>query len=75
VYLFQTTLLTFFVLTRYGHAVGTDLCPLRPTIPQEGMSNRTITIATGKLLGGGSAVNGLVWVSLNTLFNKISILC
>jgi choline dehydrogenase-like flavoprotein len=25
------------------------------------MNDRTITIATGKLLGGGSAVNGLVW--------------
>lgn len=34
------------------------------------MNNRTITIATGRLLGGGSAVNGLVWVSL---FNKMTV--
>nr|BBP86354.1 FAD dependent glucose dehydrogenase [synthetic construct] len=45
----------------YGQAVGTDLCPLVPTTPQEHMGNRSLTIATGKLLGGGSAVNGLVW--------------
>ncbi|CAO3608184.1 unnamed protein product [Mucor hiemalis] len=45
----------------YGQAVGTDLCPLLPTVPQPSMNNRTITIATGRLLGGGSAVNGLVW--------------
>lgn len=51
-----------FLLIRYGQAVGTDIAPLRPTIPQEGMNNRSLTIATGKLLGGGSAVNGLVWV-------------
>ncbi|KAG2201718.1 hypothetical protein INT46_003110 [Mucor plumbeus] len=45
----------------YGQAVGTDLCPLVPTTPQEGMGNRILSIATGRLLGGGSAVNGLVW--------------
>ncbi|OBZ80327.1 hypothetical protein A0J61_11624, partial [Choanephora cucurbitarum] len=45
----------------YGQAVGSELCPLLPTVPQEGMKNRSLTIATGRLLGGGSAVNGLVW--------------
>ncbi|KAI8072215.1 uncharacterized protein B0P05DRAFT_588900 [Gilbertella persicaria] len=45
----------------YGQAVGSELCPLLPTVPQEKMNNRTITLATGRLLGGGSAINGLVW--------------
>ncbi|KAI8347642.1 alcohol oxidase [Blakeslea trispora] len=45
----------------YGQAVGSELCPLLPTVPQEGMNNRSLTIATGRLLGGGSAINGLVW--------------
>ncbi|OAD02531.1 GMC oxidoreductase, partial [Mucor lusitanicus CBS 277.49] len=45
----------------YGQAVGTELAPLVPTTPQENMGNRSLSIATGRLLGGGSAVNGLVW--------------
>jgi choline dehydrogenase-like flavoprotein len=53
---------------RYGQAVGTDLCPLVPTAPQENMGNRSLSIATGKLLGGGSAVNGLVWVRPSKTF-------
>lgn len=51
---------------RYGQAVGSELCPMLPTVPQKGMGNRSLTIATGKLLGGGSSINGLVWVSLIT---------
>lgn len=51
-------------MDRYGQAVGTELAPLVPTTPQENMGNRSLSIATGRLLGGGSAVNGLVWVSL-----------
>lgn len=56
------------LLYRYGNAVGTDLCPLIPTVSQPGMNNRNLTIATGRVLGGGSAVNGLVWVRLIFFF-------
>lgn len=47
---------------RYGQAVGSELCPMIPTVPQKGMNNRSLSVATGKLLGGGSSINGLVWV-------------
>ncbi|KAG2210317.1 hypothetical protein INT47_003302 [Mucor saturninus] len=45
----------------YGQAVGSELCPMIPTVPQKGMNNRSLSVATGKLLGGGSSINGLVW--------------
>ncbi|KAI9476189.1 MAG: hypothetical protein EXX96DRAFT_540734 [Benjaminiella poitrasii] len=45
----------------YSQAVSTDRCPLRLTVPQENMDNGTLSIATAKMLGGGTAVDGLVW--------------
>ncbi|KAI8059416.1 alcohol oxidase [Gilbertella persicaria] len=45
----------------YDQDVGSPLCPVMPTVPQEGMNNRQLTLGTGRLLGDGSAVNGLVW--------------
>lgn len=66
-------MLTLISFDRYGQAVGTDLCPLIPTTPQENMGNRSLTIATGRLLGGGSAINGLVWVSHESSYLSMDI--
>ncbi|KAF8627583.1 hypothetical protein AX17_006156 [Amanita inopinata Kibby_2008] len=44
------------------HFIGTDIDWFYFTSPQAHASNRTINLSSGKILGGDSAVNGLVWV-------------
>ncbi|EKM74904.1 hypothetical protein AGABI1DRAFT_109751 [Agaricus bisporus var. burnettii JB137-S8] len=41
--------------------IGTDIDWLYTTVPQVHASNQSINLSSGKVLGGGSAVNGLVW--------------
>lgn len=36
-----------------------------PTVPQEGMFGRSITINQGKIVGGGSAINAMMYVRCN----------
>ncbi|KAG5650469.1 hypothetical protein H0H81_012132 [Sphagnurus paluster] len=42
--------------------IGTDIDWLYNTAPQTNAANQTVNLSSGKILGGGSAVNGLVWV-------------
>ncbi|KAG6812689.1 hypothetical protein H0H92_001318 [Tricholoma furcatifolium] len=42
--------------------VGTDIDWFYNTAPQTHAANQTVNLSSGKILGGDSAVNGLVWV-------------
>ncbi|KAF8064121.1 hypothetical protein FPV67DRAFT_1671869 [Lyophyllum atratum] len=42
--------------------IATDIDWLYNTAPQTHAANQTVNLSSGKILGGGSAVNGLVWV-------------
>ncbi|KAF8621489.1 hypothetical protein AX15_007776 [Amanita polypyramis BW_CC] len=44
------------------HFIGTDIDWLYYTTPQVHAANLSINLSNGKILGGDSAVNGLVWV-------------
>jgi len=44
------------------HFIATDIDWLYNTAPQTYAANQTVNLSSGKVLGGDSAVNGLVWV-------------
>ena len=42
--------------------IGSDTDWGNRTLPQAGLANRVIPVPVGKIIGGGSSINGLVWL-------------